>query len=116
MCSCEDGDPPEFFTEAKRRARKEHRCDECYRPIAVGDRYQRVSGKWDGTIESFAICIPCQQYRAAFHVVEGCSPPLGAAREEARNCADGMPEFVKDFRDALRAIRRKAGNVRRRAA
>jgi len=54
---------PDFFTETAPRARKTHRCCECHKEIAVGERYQRVSGKWDGDVQSFKICEPCRRIR-----------------------------------------------------
>jgi dUTP pyrophosphatase len=60
--SC-DAISPSCFTSATRRARKQHRCGECGQPIAVGDRYQYVSGIWDGSPDSHRTCIRCAAVR-----------------------------------------------------
>lgn len=41
------------------RARKEHRCDECYRQIAKGESYYSASGLGDGRFEQHYICAHC---------------------------------------------------------
>jgi hypothetical protein len=59
-CSC-DYDPPTFFRESFPAAKKTHRCDECWALIPPGTRYQRIAGKWEGHLETFAICPACQE-------------------------------------------------------
>lgn len=56
----------EFYSEAIRKARKPYKCCECGNPIAVGDQYERVSGKYDGEIFSERTCLPCVEIRKAF--------------------------------------------------
>lgn len=34
-------------------------CVECNNTIAIGTRYEYVSGKWDGHIDSFKTCLKC---------------------------------------------------------
>lgn len=48
------------------RARKPQTCCECAEPIRPGDRYEVVSGKWDGAWSSFKTCLPCKEIREAF--------------------------------------------------
>jgi len=59
MCECHDYDPPEFFRERSCKARKPHKCCECLRTIENGETYQNTSGKWDGRLETFKICLGC---------------------------------------------------------
>lgn len=41
------------------RARKDHRCDECYRPIAKGESYYRSSGLGSDGWDQHYICTHC---------------------------------------------------------
>lgn len=41
---------PAFHTETHRVARKRHTCTECRGYIEPGDRYEFVSGLWDGDV------------------------------------------------------------------
>lgn len=69
-CACVytsgDGDLPEFCSTEIVKARKAHRCVECRDVIAIGQRHERTSGKWDGEINSFRTCLLCVEIRAAF--------------------------------------------------
>lgn len=58
ICEC-DAELPEFYRKSVRKARKEHRCDECKKPIRVGESYEHVSGKWDGRIGTYKTCPRC---------------------------------------------------------
>lgn len=59
-------DGPEFYSDAKPLARKEHKCCECNGTIAVGTRYFKASGKWDGVFETFRQCMPCHEIQQVF--------------------------------------------------
>jgi hypothetical protein len=59
MCDCLDLPQAEFYNEEIVRARREHKCCECRRPIRKGEVYQRANGKWDGDFASFATCNAC---------------------------------------------------------
>jgi hypothetical protein len=54
-CFC-DYDPPEFYWKRIRRARKQHKCEECCGYIMPGEQYECVTGKWDGEV---SICGEC---------------------------------------------------------
>jgi len=71
LCECDYGDAesPEFLSEEKRRARKDHRCSDCGGVIAVGETYVHVSGMWGGRIETYKICSGCGSLRGVF----GCA-------------------------------------------
>lgn len=62
-CCCDN--PPSCFSQGVRRARKEHRCCECYGPILWGERYEYSSGVWDGGPDNFKTCEPCAAWRNA---------------------------------------------------
>lgn len=59
----DDGDLPEFSTEQIVRARKSYKCCECGGVIARGDEYERVTGKWDRTVETYRTCLACRDVR-----------------------------------------------------
>lgn len=68
-CGCvlvEDYDGPEFYYSKLMRARKAHRCDECRAEIRCGQDYERVSGKWDGHVDTFKTCTACLSLRTVF--------------------------------------------------
>ena len=61
MCRIQGCDPWEIYHEAKRTARKEHSCYECYRKISIGEQYHYATGlaidgnRWD----VFHLCAHC---------------------------------------------------------
>lgn len=61
-CSC-DYEAPEFYCRSTPTARKVHRCYECSGEIRPGERYERVSGKWDGEIGVYLTCERCFDIR-----------------------------------------------------
>jgi len=61
-CYC-DYDPPDFYHREVRSARKEHACGECGASILPGEKYEYVSAKWDGYVDSFKTCEQCVDLR-----------------------------------------------------
>ncbi len=61
-CWC-DYDPPEFSSRSYPKARKQHRCEECGKPINPGEQYECVAGKWDGYFSTFNTCPRCVDLR-----------------------------------------------------
>ena len=59
MCAIDDAEPCEFMDARFVTARKSHKCDECKRPIAAKEEYERVAAKWNGEFHSMAICSHC---------------------------------------------------------
>lgn len=62
---CDDFDQPSVYREKNTMARKCHKCFECDHPILPGEKYQRVTGLWDGQWESIATCSCCAKTRCA---------------------------------------------------
>lgn len=62
-CYC-DYERPEFYSAITRTARRAHRCYECRGFIQPGERYKRVTGKWDGTFDTHATCQRCTAFEA----------------------------------------------------
>lgn len=60
MCMIDDADgPADWSNDRWHKARKAHRCDECGRQIAVGERYRYCAMKWDGEIDQYHTCAHC---------------------------------------------------------
>ena len=59
MCMIDNADLPEFTDTTTPKARVQHRCSECGGAIAIGDKYERATGMWDGRINRFKTCLPC---------------------------------------------------------
>lgn len=82
-CGCQDDycdfdNGPECYQEIWRKARKDHKCCECYRDIKKGEKYQYISGIWDGRPSSFKTCKQCATIRDEYFC--GCAM-LGDLRE-----------------------------------
>jgi len=90
-CYCEY-EEPQFFSKATHKARAQHRCDECYRTIVPGERYERVRGVWDGTFSMYKMCPRCIALRdhLAAHVPCFCWPFTGLL-ENARETIRSLP-------------------------
>ena len=76
MCFVNDYDSVSLGS-TRPRAHKPHRCDECGRVIAPGDRYVRHAGVFDGRAYSMPECLRCERIRALIYereIAEGCSP------------------------------------------
>lgn len=52
-------DLPAVFRQYTRKAKKEHQCCECRRPIMPGSHYQYSSGIWDGSAHDYKQCLNC---------------------------------------------------------
>lgn len=101
-----DGDGPEFMKTTVRTARKPRRCYECSKPIAPGQQYEYVRGKWDGAFSAWGTCLPCVSIRQHFaacgdswcygtlwdDIMENLFPTMSAGGQ----CLAGMPPEAKD--------------------
>lgn len=61
------------------RARKDHKCLECSRPILKGTEYERASGKFDGEVFADKTCMDCAHIRDGLSCGE--SVPAGTLWE-----------------------------------
>lgn len=69
-CSCtisidHDGGPA-CHKEKIVTARKAHRCYECFKDILPGEKYEYVSGIWDGSPSTYKTCLDCKSIRDTF--------------------------------------------------
>jgi hypothetical protein len=67
----DDGDSATCYSESVRTARKEHACGECDDTIKKGERYEYVSGIWDGRASSYKTCLLCVEIRSHFACGKG---------------------------------------------
>ena len=84
MCDCEE---PDFYCNVVVKARKPHRCYECHRTIEPGMRYHRLSGKWNGDIESYSVCRWCESIRAMWYEEKAV---------ECKPCIGGLYQFMQE--------------------
>jgi hypothetical protein len=85
-CCCLDVDPSDSPTAGhteERRARKEHTCCECGEAILKGERYEHVTGCWDGHWDTYRTCLPCAAIRRDFFP---CGWYYGQMAEDFREC------------------------------
>jgi hypothetical protein len=61
-----DGDVASFYDERIVTARKPHQCTECGETIPVKAKYQRVTGKWDGRLDTYHFCLMCHEASGEF--------------------------------------------------
>jgi hypothetical protein len=60
-----DGEYPKVFSECTPKARKAHRCTECWGTIEKGETYHRIEGMWDRW-ETHKFCMHCKKLRDYF--------------------------------------------------
>lgn len=61
MCAIDYCDEPfsVYWTKENVTARKEHKCDECHRVIAIGEKYLYSFGVYDHQGYNYHICAHC---------------------------------------------------------
>lgn len=62
-CYCDYSDAPSVYRKAMRTARKPHRCYECGRQIATGEKYENVFAVWAGDPATCCTCQHCLDLR-----------------------------------------------------
>jgi hypothetical protein len=94
MCMI-DGNYPEFWSERKiASSRKEHRCDECFRTIRIGEPYWSAFGKQDGGTYTGTTCRHCRVI--AEWLVRNCNGFLySEIVEDFGNHAEGSIDMLR---------------------
>lgn len=99
-CTC-DYDAPSFYSRAIRKARKEHKCEECSGVIRPGESYEYVCGKWEW-VDSFKTCERCVDIRqwvknnvpclcwAHGNMIEDCKEAVVEAQYRAKDETRGL--------------------------
>lgn len=89
MCDC-DCEMPEFFDMRFVKAKKEHKCCECYAPILAGHEYEYICGKWVGDFIIHKTCMRCSRLRAEFN-----------KKPNRCVCFEGLMEALQDWDEPL---------------
>lgn len=79
-----DGERPEFYSDKMVKGRKEHKCCECFETIPKGTVHHRITGKWEGDIDTFRTCPRCKAIRDDHS--SGGGYTLGTMWEEIEEC------------------------------
>lgn len=61
-CYC-DYEPADFYSATMRKARKEHRCEECGSVIKPGQQYEHAAMGYEGTACAYKTCQHCLEVR-----------------------------------------------------
>lgn len=88
-CVC-DYEPAEVYSASRIKcARKDHKCDECFRRIARGESYESVWAIWEGEPTTFKTCCRCLALREFVQQNVKCFCwAHGNMIEDAMGCAD----------------------------
>lgn len=100
MCFC-DFDSPSVYREHVRVARKDHRCDECRKPIAKGDLYTNIFGVWDGNADTWRHCDTCSTVAKLASALHDDGPfcfVLGELHVALRECFPDL--FPREYEEA----------------
>lgn len=91
---------PSAYRYLYRTARKSHECCECHREIKSGEKYEYISGIWDGLPTSYKTCLECADIRDKYLDNEDNETvALGKLACEISNdlCAGyGIKEYAED--------------------
>lgn len=95
MCMWDDdGESYQMADRQMRRARKEHRCTECNRTIAIGERHEVMKGLYDGHWDTHRVCAQCIEARR--WLAEVCEGWLYTTIEEdLREHVDGHERALR---------------------
>lgn len=75
MCFAGDWDGESLGERKIVKARKQHRCDACVRPIEPGAQHWRSAYLYDGTVSTLRLCVRCHRLGQLIHeheIAEGC--------------------------------------------
>src|SRR6478609_8839022 len=105
MCDVDFDGYNDFTCEVKRKARKQHRCEECRKFIEKGEFYTHHSSKYDGVLSSHKTCARCDRSADTHSKSERAMGNNGAfyvgqLLEMVGECSREHPEYVANFRKA----------------
>jgi hypothetical protein len=72
-----------------RKAKKEHKCEECGKIINIKENYIYVSGISDGEPTSYKLCLECEElYKKAYKLKNVCASNI---------CFGEVRQILKDY-------------------
>ena len=104
MCDC-DCEMPEFLNMRIVTAKKSHKCCECFGPIEAGQKYEYISGRWDGDFDVFKTCMRCSELRKEI-TKKGSCVCFEGLMENIEESGEELPKDYIERREALIKERR----------
>lgn len=107
MCMDNDWDS-QVLRETRRRARKLHRCDECWKHILPGQHYIVTATLTDGSVSSYKNCLKCDRIVTAHFAAERAlghhdgTYEIGSLTAQVVECIQEEPAYLGNFRKAWR--------------
>lgn len=95
---------PSCYGHEERRARRAHKCCECYGMIRPGEKYHYHHGVWDGEALDYKVCADCEALRTE---CDGDSryderTPFRGLQESVDGMWSGAPELFVRFVEIMR--------------
>lgn len=84
---------PNCYSEATRKARKNHHCTNCGGDILAGSKYSHIKGFWVDEWKDFKICVNCDSIIRNFKLMD---EHLNDDEGPALECG-GISEFLGGF-------------------
>lgn len=106
MCRIDGAERSTVLSSGYKVARKDHKCAECYRPIAKGERYYYEAITYDGYFDTHKTCQHCQVARD--WLVQNCGGFIyGEVIEEIEEHAQDYPDLRRPLRRIVAGASRK---------
>lgn len=87
---------PAWAQSTTPKARVEHACYACGETIPPGHRYHRITGQWDGALETYKHCARCwTMYRALANEIGDEHVELGL------DCGETWESVIGEIPDVL---------------
>lgn len=106
MCRVDDCERVEILQNADRKARKRHKCSECYRPILAGETYHYECGICEGSFDTYRTCSHCMVARG--WLAENCGGWVYTqVLEEIEEHAEEYPKIAFGLNRIIVGAKRK---------
>jgi hypothetical protein len=102
----------EFWTSViVKKSRKKYHCEYCNAPIEIGSSYSRESGKYEGEMQDYALCLRCRKLLDSNNKTWECDGELGNFHDsfieskaiDCPHCGSIYCESVSYTKDMMRA-------------